>query len=283
MENIITPDDESFYNKLGKELFNKIYSIYNHMLYGNDTVKKILADIINNNSVSDKGMSMWSIINFPFSASMIGGYNRTIAHVAEDNKWIPGLTNHLTQVNDYWLGYLLWKFGMMNDNISHQEKIERIAMDYLSNNYNLSLYREYHFTENNKFRLTYNPGQDYYKGITLIIPYTLNALSAECAIKIIEEVTTAKVDGICLRYFPDDPQLFAFNHEVEIGLTEKIGNVLPYLPISIYKSKKFNSIEHWYLEIPEFVEYINKVNSEIDNEIDNPSSFTRPSDDDLPY
>jgi len=276
MENIIAPVDESFYAELGKEFFNKIHSIYNHMVHDNDTIKKILTDIINNNSTSNKELFMESIINFSFSSSMIDGYNRTI----------PSLTNHLTQVNDYWLDYLVNKFWMMNDNISHQERIKRIAMDYLSNNYNLTLYREHHFTENSKFRLTYHPGEDNYRGITLIVPYTLDALSVECAIKIIEEITTAKIGGICFWYYTTydhNDQPAGDPHEIEIGLTEKIAHLFPYVPISIYKSKNFNSIEQWYLEIPEFAEHIKKVDFESENERDVNSFFTDASNDNLPY
>lgn len=151
-------------------------------------------------------------------------------------------------VKTYWLEFILKKCIFYSyENREDKKFIMDIAKDFDF----LFEYSIYDF-QDNKFKMTYS--FEYNKSLNLTVPFHLNKLLIDLAIKIIEEYTTSKVASISLWYYDDEP----INNEIKVVLDKDKNkyNSFPVISKYTFDSTSFVDLKKWYLEIPEFKTYI---------------------------
>ena len=160
------------------------------------------------------------------------------------------------EVKDYWLAYVSkYPYSFQDES---WEKSVRKVIEGLVNYDILNDFKVYDFFENGNFNLTW--GGD--NKINILVPCTLNYYQVVYAIDVIEKLTHCKVTKISLRYITNEFPVEMYC-EVIMAVDDNIQKHKGYPFVSREKIllRKFSSWENWYLEIPEFKNYI----VEIDN------------------
>jgi hypothetical protein len=160
-------------------------------------------------------------------------------------------------VKTYWLEFI-FKTCIFYSYENRDDK--RFIMDIAKDFDFLFEYSIYDF-QDDKFKMTYP--HEYNKSLNLTVPFHLNKLLIDLAIKIIEEHTTSKVASISLWYYDETISIEPINNEITVALDKDKYNSFPVISKYKFDSTSFVDLKQWYLEIPEFKTYID--NSKMTN------------------
>jgi DNA polymerase-3 subunit epsilon len=163
----------------------------------------------------------------------------------------------------YWLNYIIKQSPWFDRNLS----LEDIAKDILDSVFQRQIINEFkqfaHFEKLNNFKFILNKGQWENMNLNIRVPYCLNYVQIEFAIRVIEKLTNHRVSKISLWYFTYDLSLGEMYSEIYMALDDRIDKHKghPFITIGRFHTIKIKSYENWYKEFPEFKNYIDEIDN----------------------
>jgi hypothetical protein len=173
-----------------------------------------------------------------------------------------GKGNGPKELRDYWLNYIL----NQNPWFDRNNSLEFSAKKILNSLFDRQILNEFnkfaHFYEDNNFKFILNKGNWENMNLNICVPYCLNYIQIEFAIRVIQELTNHRVSKISLWYFTYDLSVDKYS-EIYMALDDRIDKHKghPFITIGRFHELHIKSYENWYKEFPEYKNYI----AEIDN------------------
>ncbi len=158
----------------------------------------------------------------------------------------------------YWLNYIIKQSPWFDRNLS----LEDNAKDILDSVFQRQIINEFkqfaHFENRNNFKFILNKGQRGNMNLNIRVPYCLNYVQIEFAIRVIEKLTNHKVSKISLWYFT-----YGMSSEIYMALDDRIDKHKghPFITIARFHAFQIKSHENWFREFPEFKNYIDEIDN----------------------
>ena len=171
-----------------------------------------------------------------------------------------GTGNGPKELRDYWLNYIV----NQNPWFDRKNSLEFSAIKILNSLSDRQILKEFnefaHFYDNSEFKFILNKGQWANNNLNICVPFSLNYIQIEFAIRVIEQLTNHKVSKISLWYFTYDLS-FDMYSEIYIALDDRIdkheGN--PFISKKRFLELEVESYKDWYKEVPEYSNYIKEI------------------------
>lgn len=173
-----------------------------------------------------------------------------------------GTGNGPKELRDYWLNYIL----NQNPWFDRNNSLEFSAKKLLNSLYDRQILKEFnkfaHFYEKNEFKFILNKGQWANNNLNIRVPFSLNYIQIEFAIRVIEQLTNHKVTKISLWYFTYDLS-FDMYSEIYIALDDRINkhDGHPFISKRRFHELEVESYKNWYQEVSEFTNYIEEIDN----------------------
>jgi hypothetical protein len=239
-----TPINDIDFIRWGKVVFEKAKQIYSLELLHKRKVISILEDIYFKDGI-------------PIQEREDCDYAR-IEDIEFTSYMLKGVSPGHAEVKDYWLNYIVNKLSDTKSS-TWEESVKKI-IDGVLTPFIIQTFNKRDFDKEGRFRLTVS--SDDFQGLHLTVPYTLDHLNIEFAIKIIQEITTSEVNSISLWYFTHDVCDGSMFKEVSIAVDDKDLGDAPYISKADFLNMKFEKNKRWFLQIPDFAEYVKQIERE---------------------